>query len=138
MDPLIQISVTTLRYSTHGKSWSKADSDVSWFRLGRKTANSTGAVRWSTNSIRQVRLLSAVNKIYSLYNDKKKRIMYNNNNNKRFQFGDKWTGDNSSPRVRFGQTNVARNGQVEDSGKSGCGGEECCKDSKFFVCGTRF
>ena len=43
--------------------------------------------------------------------------MYNNNNNnKRFQFGDKLTGDNSKPRVRFEQITVARDGQVKDSG----------------------
>ena len=90
MDLIIQISVSTLRYSTHGKSWSKADTDVSWCRL--KIANFIGAVRWSTNSIRQVRLLSVVNNIYLLYMIK--RIIYNNNN-KRFQFGDRLTGDNS-------------------------------------------
>ena len=54
------------------ESWGKVDTDVSWFRLGRKTANFTGAVSWSTNSICQVRLLTVVNNIYSLYNDKKK------------------------------------------------------------------
>ena len=71
-NPLIQISVSTLRCSTHGKSWSEGDTDVSFFRLGRKTTNFTGAVRWSTNSIRQVRFLSVVINIYLLYNDKKK------------------------------------------------------------------
>ena len=38
--------------------------------------------------------------------------MYNN----KFSFGDKLTGDNSYPRVNFEQTDVARDGQVEDSG----------------------
>ena len=69
MDLLIQISVFTLRCSNNGKSWNIADTDVSWFRLDRKTANFTGTIRWSTNSICQVRLLSVVNNIYSLYND---------------------------------------------------------------------
>ena len=54
------------------ESWEKADTDVSWFRLGRKTANFTHAVSWSTNSICQVHLLTVVNNIYLLYNDKKK------------------------------------------------------------------
>ena len=49
--------------------WGKADSDFSWFWIGRKTANFTGAISWSTTSIRQERLLTVVNNIYSLYND---------------------------------------------------------------------
>ena len=53
------------------ESWSKADTDFSWFSVGRKTANFTGAVCWSTNSIRQERLLTVVNNIYLLYNKKK-------------------------------------------------------------------
>ena len=68
------------------KSWGRADSDFSWFWLGRKTANFTGAVSWSTTSVSQERSLTIVNNIYSLYKDFKK-VMYkknNNNNNKGF------------------------------------------------------
>ena len=70
-------------------------------------------VRWSTNSICQVHLLSVVNNIY-FFIQLLKKIMYNNN--KRFQFGDKLTGNNNKPRLCFEQTNGSSDGQVEDSG----------------------
>ena len=52
------------------ESWGRVNSDLSSFWLGRKTANFTDAVSWSTTSITQERLLTVVNNsIYSLYND---------------------------------------------------------------------
>ena len=52
------------------ESWGRADSDYSLFWLGRKRAEFTGAVSWSTTSVSQEHLLTVLNNnIYLLCND---------------------------------------------------------------------
>ena len=77
------------------ESRGRADSDFCWFWLGRKTANFTADVNWSTTSITQERLLKVVNKTAFIHYTLIKNHVQQPNG---FQFEvrrDKLTGNNS-------------------------------------------